>query len=157
MSANIPGIVLALYALIMWSYPITGGHINPAVTFGIYVKGYKHYLKNLPMFITILAGAFSGAFAGANIFLWIVKGPSGFKAHLYPREGVDNGQAFFIEMVCTGFFVFAICLIKFPNTSRFVSEEPMLKVGFGIVMLTMALNACGPYTGGCLNPAVGVA
>ena len=167
MSGEIEGITLALYAVIMWSYPISGGHVNPAVTLGIYAKGFGNYEKNFPMFITILAGEFAGGFCGAGVFKWLHDQPTGgsnmfqstiqLKAILFPRPGFDVGRVFFLEMLCTGFFVFAVCLIKFSNTSRFVSEVPFLKVGYAMVMLMMALHCCGWATGGCLNPAVGIA
>ena len=54
MSADIYGSILALWAMVIWSYPISGGHVNPAITFGIYIKGKGKYLKNLPMSIVML-------------------------------------------------------------------------------------------------------
>jgi len=78
-------------------------------------------------------------------------------ARLYPRPGVGIGKVFFMEMAGTAMFVLAVCLIKYSNTSRFISTDPMLKVGFAIVMLGAVLFSVGGLTGGCINPAVGVA
>jgi glycerol uptake facilitator-like aquaporin len=70
---------------------------------------------------------------------------------------VNIGKAFFMEMAGTAMFVLSVCLIKYSNTSRFISSDPMLKVGFAIVMLGAVLFSVGHMTGGCINPAVGVA
>jgi glycerol uptake facilitator-like aquaporin len=161
MSGSIIGVLLSLYVMIMWSYPVSGGHVNPAVTLGIYVKGMGQYKKNLMMCFIILLGEFAGAFGGAGVFLWITDdesiSESAFKAQLYPRPGINVGKVFFIEMLGTGLFVLAVCLIKFSNTSRFISDNPALKVAFAVAMLGAVLNSCGPYTGGGINPAVGAA
>jgi glycerol uptake facilitator-like aquaporin len=70
---------------------------------------------------------------------------------------MDFEKVFFVEMVGTGLFVFSVCMIKYSNTSRFVSDDPMLKVGFAMVMFSAAILSCAPLTGGCVNPAVGLA
>jgi glycerol uptake facilitator-like aquaporin len=71
MSGNAIGVILSLYAVIMWSYPVSGGHVNPAITLGIYIKGWGSYMKNAPICFLILLGQFSGALGGAGIFLWL--------------------------------------------------------------------------------------
>jgi len=70
MSASVEGVLLSLYVMIMWSYPVSGGHVNPAVTLGIYAKGWGNYKRNFAMCFLIMAGQFAGAFAGAAFFLW---------------------------------------------------------------------------------------
>jgi glycerol uptake facilitator-like aquaporin len=70
MSGNIYGVLLSLYVMIMVTYPVSGGHVNPAVTLGIYVKGWGNYKRNFVMAFLIMLGQFAGAFAGAAFFLW---------------------------------------------------------------------------------------
>jgi glycerol uptake facilitator-like aquaporin len=142
----------------MVAYPVTGAHVNPAITLGIYLKGNGKYKKNCPMFLNILVAEFAGAFAGAALFLWLTEdtGVELFKVHLYPRPGYSVVKVIFIELVCTMFYVFSICMNKFPNTNRFLSSDSMLKVLYGFIILAVCLYSSNPISGACLNPAIGV-
>ena len=51
---------LVFYVMIMLTGPYSGGHLNPAVTFGVYIE-QKEFSKNLMLMIGILFSQIVGA------------------------------------------------------------------------------------------------
>ena len=41
------GVALVFFAVIMITGPVTGGHINPAVSFGVFVVKYRDFKSNI--------------------------------------------------------------------------------------------------------------
>jgi len=58
------GIPMMLFVILMAIGPISGGHVNPAVTAGVYVIKYKDWKVNLLWGLLYLAAEFSGALLG---------------------------------------------------------------------------------------------
>ena len=54
---------LALFALVNIFGSISGGHFNPAVTLGVYIRERK-YAKNFKLMLSIIVSQVAGALAG---------------------------------------------------------------------------------------------
>jgi len=92
---------------------ISGGHFNPAVTFGLYAAGRLPTMDVVPYWLAQVAGATAAA---AVLFIVASGQPdfsladgfaaNGFGAH--SPGGYDLQAAFTLEAVLTGFFVIVI-------------------------------------------------
>lgn len=60
---NTIGVVATFFCLLQVLGPVSGGHMNPAVTFGVFVREYSR--ENLNMLWKIVLGQFMGALAGS--------------------------------------------------------------------------------------------
>ncbi len=145
---------LAVVAMAYTIGPISGCHINPAVTIAMLVAGKIH---SKDAFLYIIAQCF-GAIAGAGVLFLIVSGKSDYKylgEWALGSNGWGDGYlgnytlpaAFITEAVMTCLFL----LVIFSVTSK--SGNPnMAGLAIGITLVLIHLVAI-PITGTSVNPA----
>jgi MIP family channel proteins len=139
---------LALAVAVSAFGPLSGGHFNPAVTFGLAVAG-KHPWSRLPTYwIAQLVG---GVVAGYALRYAFDFAPSAAdKTHLgTPGLGAGVGQpeAIVVEGLLTVFLLWAVF-------GTAVSPLAPRIAGFGIGLTVAAdILVGGPITGASMNPA----
>ena len=139
------GIALMVYV----TAKISGGHINPAVTFAMIVT---QRIKPGPGFIYIVAQLLGGVVATALLYLALVNGAgelTNFGAHSINQSIVDGeGGALLVEIMLTAVLViviFAVAVAKdnWGNVAPLVIGLAVMAIHF--VAITM--------TGASVNPA----
>lgn len=127
---------------------ISGGHLNPAVTFGLAVAGKHPWSRVLTYWAAQLIGALLAALVLQSFFLHSLAAADA--SHLGTPSlaaGMGTGQAILIEAVLTVFLLWA-----FFGTA--VSPHAPRIAGFGIgLMVTADILLGGPLTGAAMNPA----
>ncbi|MDB6122494.1 MAG: family channel protein [Pedosphaera sp.] len=125
---------------------ISGGHLNPAVTFGLLIGGKIRVGDSIAYWISQLAGG-----AAAGFLLLAIYGVEGQKivANGTPDLGKDilPMTGIIVEIVLTFFLVFVV------YGSAVDVRAP--KIGALAIGLTVALDIMfgGPISGGSMNPA----
>jgi len=125
---------------------VSGGHINPAVTFGFLVTRKITVIRAVLYIVSQCVGALLGAL--------ILKAVSPIEAnknlgHSAPNALVSTTQALFIEMLITFVLVwtvFATC----DSQRKDLSGSGPLAIGLSIAMCHLWAV---PYTGSGMNPA----
>ena len=134
---------------------ISGGQLNPAVTFGLLIGGKMTLKNSVAYWIAQLAGASAAGF----ILLFLFSGQMDDKKISLAnsilisgtpdvaKNGIDMTQAILIEAVLTFFLVFVV------YGTAVDSRAP--KIGGLAIGLTVALDILfgGPFTGAAMNPA----
>lgn len=137
---------LALSICVTMTMRISGGHLNPAVTVGLWVAGKTDGRT---------AGSYIGVqIAGAVLAALLVKTLFGAGAVNVTSVGapalannVTLAQGIWLEALCTFFLVSAVF-------GTAVSSDAPAVGGFGIgLSLFVAALVIGPLTGAALNPA----
>ncbi|WP_174768686.1 aquaporin, partial [Cellulomonas biazotea] len=157
---------VALFAGIAAVGHVSGGHFNPAVTFGAALAGRTSWKDVLPYWLAQLVGA---AAAAAVLFVVVTTLPAlegqergffsstanGFEAHspiaAQAGEGFSWIGAGLIELVVTAVFVGIILGV---TDRRSTSGAAPVAIGLA---LTALLLVATPVTNGSLNPARSVA
>ncbi|HZS30667.1 MAG TPA: aquaporin [Gaiellaceae bacterium] len=128
--------------------PISGSHINPAVTVA-FAATRRFPWREVPAYVTAqLAGAAGGAF-----LMWGVFGSrgtrlgDGFGLAYFDRGTVSWGSAFLAEAIATAIFLFIIVGAIDHHTPQTVAG-----VLIGITLAAIVL-AIGPLTCAAMNPA----
>lgn len=137
---------LALSVMVTVMLPISGGHLNPAVTAGL-LLGRRIGLRDA-------AGYVAAQLAGAALAVYLIKLllPGGVASVLGYGTPVINGQitlgkAIAIEAVLTFMLVSAVYGTIIARNARAVG-------GFGVgLTLVFGVLVGGPFTGAALNPA----
>ena len=156
-SVGVVGIAFAFgLALIAMAYGIghiSGCHINPAVSFGMYVAGRMNFKE----FIRYAIAQCLGGIVGAFVLMTIANGAAGFDvaAGLGQNgwgEGYMGGYttqaAFVFEFVATALFVMVI--LNSTNKSSKVGTMAGLAIGLTLVVIhIVGINV----TGVSVNPA----
>jgi len=134
---------LTIAVMVSATGAISGGQLNPAVTFGLLIGGQMDVKKSIAYWIAQLAGATVAAYLCASL-IGMAK-VSGGTPDL--GSGVSTGQAIVIEAVLTFFLVFVV------YGSAVDARAP--KIGGLAIGLTVALDILfgGPLTGAAMNPA----
>ena len=138
------GIVLGV--MVTATMNISGGHVNPAVTFGLWLARKIDARRAALYVVAQLLGAVAGAFLLKALFPVGAGESAGWGV---PRISpfVTFPQAIVIEAILTLFLVSAV----FGTT---VSAQAPKVGGFGIgLVLTFGVLAAGPLTGAAMNPA----
>ncbi len=137
---------LAIAVMVSATGAISGGHLNPAVTFGILVGGKIKPMDAVAYWISQLAGG-----VAAGLLLLCIYGADGkeivAKGTPDLGQGVSAGTGILVELVLTFFLVFVV------YGTAVDARAPKIE-GLAIG-LTVALDILfgGPLTGAAMNPA----
>ena len=126
--------------------PVSGAHVNPAVTVGLAVSR-KFPWKYVPAY---LAAQLAGAVL-ASLVLWVAYGNGGYLLHLgapAPANGADNLQVLVVEALIAFILVFTV--MATATDPRAPAGTAALAIGFA---LSAGVLLGGPVSGGAGNPA----
>ncbi len=157
LAAGIIAISLAfglIYASLVYVIgPISGGHVNPAVTFGAYISRRMGLIEAVGYWVAQLAGGV----VGALLLFWMMrtspfytKSKTGLGANGYGANSIlhiSGGGAFLVEVILTTFFVLVVLSLTREEASVAVS-------GLGIGIALALANLIGvAFDGASVNPA----
>jgi aquaporin Z len=144
---------LVLIALVYTLGPVSGSHLNPAVTLAAFLAGRIKAFEALCYWIAQFAGGIVGA-----LLLWAVLG----RSPLYSRAGdglgangwgaasmvhISLGGAFLTEVVLTAVFVFIVLTVT-GKTGNPVTAGLVIGLSLTVIHLVGI-----PLTGTSVNPA----
>jgi aquaporin Z len=157
-SAGVVATALAFgFVLLALAYtlgPISGAHVNPAVTFGFVISGRMKLSEAVGYWVA----QFIGGIAGAAVLYAIVSGAPAYSTSKVglgtdgwgrgvSMIGIGGGSAFVAEAVLT----FAFVLVVLIATSRIAdSGSAGIAIGFALTMVHLIGI---PLTGTSVNPA----
>jgi aquaporin Z len=143
-----------IYAALVYVIgPISGGHVNPAVTLGAFL-GKRITAAELGGY---WAAQLIGSILGTLVLWWMLAtspfynkarvglGANGYGANSFLRVG--GGGAFLVEVVLTGVFVLVVL-----SLTRESATLPVAGMGIGIA-LALANMIGIPFDGASVNPA----
>ncbi len=140
---------LTIAVMVSATAGISGGHLNPAVTFGLLVGGKISLKDSIAYWIAQLAGATAAGFLCVSLLgtAAVAGGTPDISTTLLNVPVVSTLQAIIIEAVLTFFLVFVV------YGSAVDARAP--KIGGLAIGLTVALDILfgGPLTGAAMNPA----
>ncbi len=142
--------------------PVSGAHINPAVTLGLAISGLFSWSQVLPFIAAQLAGAATGAFT-----VWL------FYHHHFNRTEDPGAQLscfstspairkttnnFISELIGTFVLIFVILYIAEPSITLAGDSDAMIGLGtLGALPVALLVTAIGLSLGGttgyAINPA----
>jgi aquaporin Z len=132
----------ALMVMIFAGGHISGGHFNPAVTLGVWIRG-RCDTKDVPGYmIAQVVGATAAAFA----VQFLVGGPKDAPGDL------NIGKALVAEFLYTFALVYVVLNVA---TAKGTSGNSFYGLAIGFTVLTGAF-AVGGISGGAFNPAVAI-
>ncbi len=139
---------LALAVAVSAFGPLSGGHFNPAVTFGVAIAGKHPWPRLVTYWIAQLVGALAAGLALAYVFDFAKSAAD--KTHLGTpalAPGLSVTAAIVVEAVLTAFLLWAVF-------GTAVSSRAPKIAGFGIgLTVTADILIGGPLTGAAMNPA----
>jgi aquaporin Z len=150
---------LVLVALVYAIGPISGCHINPAVTIGFVVSGRMPVMEALSYWVAQFAGAIAGAYAIWGIFrgspAYVVNATPLHQATGLGTDGYGSASfthlsassAFAVEAVLTFIFVM---VVLFATSKVALEKFAGLAIGLGLTMVHLIGIA---LTGTSVNPA----
>ena len=123
---------------------ISGGHFNPAITFGFLVT--KRITLKLAGVYWI--AQFAGAILAALLDRWLIPGDALAKG-VPAVHAIGSGEAVVLEAIMTFFLVAVVFATAVDPRGAFKS---IAGLGIGLT-ITMDIFAGGPLTGAAMNPA----
>ena len=133
------GLVLAV--LVSSLGAVSGGHFNPAVTFGVWISGNLPTRRGIAYVLAQCIGGILAGLALASIYPGSTLGIPALGAGIDPLEGI------LIEAVLTAILLFAVFGTAIdPRAPKVGGLAIGLAVGADILM-------GGPLTGAAMNPA----
>lgn len=138
---------LAVASLAQVLGPVSGCHVNPAVSVGLLISGNCSFLKTVCYIVCQCCGAIAGS-AVLKVLL-----PSAQKAHGLGAtnlgSSVTEGQGVFMEAIITFLLILVVHAVTDPKRTDTKGWAP-LAIGLTI---TVAHMAAVPITGSSMNPA----
>jgi MIP family channel proteins len=147
---GIVGVALAHgFALAVIAYawgPISGAHVNPAVTFGVALAGKMEWSKAIGYWVAQLLG---GAIAGYALFYFLGTALTGgeTKGTWTTGAAADPAKVILLEAILTFFLVIAVFGSALSGRA---GNAYGIAIGF---VLVMDILCGGPLTGASMNPA----
>lgn len=137
-------------ALVYATQHLSGGHLNPAVTFATIFSGHVHWVKAVMYIIAQLLGAVVGAFLQALLIPGIhwghndVLAPGCYAA----AANINNWELFAWELVLTFFFIYVVYAVSIAVPGH--GNVGPLAAGLALLVATLVGEQ---FTGASLNPA----
>ena len=125
---------------------ISGGHLNPAVTFGLWVGGKRGLAQSVAYWIAQLAGATLAAFLVMKMFREAGRGIVEAGTPTL-AGGVSPAHGIVLEAVLTFFLVFVVY-----GTAVYAHAPKIGGLAIGLTV-TLDILVGGPVTGAAMNPA----
>ncbi|XP_027358546.1 probable aquaporin TIP-type alpha [Abrus precatorius] len=135
----------ALFAVVSASMHVSGGHVNPAVTFGALLGGRISVLRAIYYWIAQLLGSIVAA-----LLLRLVTNnmrPSGF--HVAP--GVGAVHMLILEIIMTFGLMYTVYATAIDPKRGAVSNIAPLAIG---LIVGANIFVGGAFDGACMNPAL---
>jgi aquaporin TIP len=126
---------------------ISGGHFNPAITFGFMLTRRMSLLLGLAYWVA----QFAGAVLAALLLRWIFPGPTANATNLGAPavRGIDIGPALVVEALLTFFLVWVVFAMVTDPRSTYTAIAG-LAIGF-VIVFDMLIGYS--LTGAAMNPA----
>jgi len=135
---------IGLFIGVAVSFNISGGHVNPAVTFGAFVGGHITLIRGIYYWIAQLLGAT----VAAGLLKYTTNGMTIDVFGL--SSGVGVGNALVFEIVMTFGLVYTVYATAIdPNRNTLQTISPIC-IGF---IVGANILAGGAFDGACMNPA----
>lgn len=131
----------ALMVMVFAGGHVSGGHYNPAVTLGVWLRG-RCAAMDVPFYII---AQILGAFAAAKLVLFL-------KGHPAEAGNLDVVRALLAELAGTFALVYVVLNVA---TAKGTANNSFYGLAIGFTVLTMAY-ALGGVSGGAFNPAVAI-
>jgi glycerol uptake facilitator-like aquaporin len=127
--------------------PISGAHLNPALTVGLAINGRFGWARVTPYVASQLFGAVVAALIAWELYGSRARSVANLGA-TYPARGVGVGQALIAEAIVT--FALASIVVFVASIPCAASGLSAIAIGFA---LAGAIFVSGPVSGGAVNPA----
>ncbi|RRT36898.1 hypothetical protein B296_00045742 [Ensete ventricosum] len=134
----------ALFVAVSVGANISGGHVNPAVTFGAFVGGNITLLRGILYWIAQLLGS-----TVACLLLRFSTG--GLETGTFGLSGVSAWEALVLEIVMTFGLVYTVYATAVDPKKGSLGTIAPIAIGF-IVGANILVG--GPFSGASMNPAV---
>ncbi|XP_058779358.1 probable aquaporin TIP-type alpha [Vicia villosa] len=135
----------ALFAAVSSSMHVSGGHVNPAVTFGALLGGRISVIRAVYYWVAQLLGAIVAA-----LLLRLVTNnmrPAGF----HVGAGLGDGHALLLEIIMTFGLMYTVYATAIdPKRGNIAAIAPL---AIGLIVGANILVG-GPFDGACMNPAL---
>ncbi|KAL6140859.1 hypothetical protein ACLB2K_055356 [Fragaria x ananassa] len=134
----------ALFVAVSVGANISGGHVNPAVTFGLALGGQITILTGIFYWIAQLAGAIVACF-----ILKFVTGGLTIPIHTV-SAGVGAIEGVVFEIIITFALVYTVYATAADPKKGAIGTIAPIAIGF---IVGANILAAGPFSGGSMNPA----
>ncbi len=144
---------LVLMALVYAIGPISGCHVNPAVSLGFVVAGRMPLTEAIAYWVAQIAGGIAAAYSllavfdGSPLYSKHIQGLGADGYGAASRIRIGAGSAFAVEAILTFIFVMVILFA----TSK-VAREALAGLAIGVTLVVVHLIGI-PLTGTSVNPA----
>jgi len=140
---------LVLFALAYAIGPISGAHVNPAVTLGMLLAGRISFGDTISYWVAQFLGGIAG---GALLWTFVnsfgvTDYTGGLGTNAFDNGAINMPGAFVLEMVLTAVFVLVILLV-----TEKVANQTMAGAAIGFTLVLVHIVAI-PLTGTSVNPA----
>jgi aquaporin Z len=132
---------LIVFVMIAALGDVSGAHMNPAVTFGLFLTGRFPGQAVIPYVVSQLTGA-----VGASATLWTL-----FPQHLTLGGTMPTGsviQSLLLEIILTAILMFVILSVTAGDKSKQITAGMAIGSTIGLAALF-----AGPVSGASMNPA----
>nr|CAA06335.1 aquaporin-like protein [Picea abies] len=135
---------LGLFVAVAVGANISGGHVNPAVTFGALVGGHITLLRGILYWIAQLLGAIV-----ACLLLKFTTGGLSTPIHSV-ASGMNTGEGVVMEIVITFALIYTVYATAADPKKGDLGTIAPIAIGF---IVGANILAAGPFSGGSMNPA----
>ncbi|KAK9142108.1 hypothetical protein Syun_011508 [Stephania yunnanensis] len=135
---------LALFVAVAVGFNISGGHVNPAVTFGLALGGHITILTGIFYWIAQLVGSIVACF-----LLKAVTGGLAIPTHSV-AAGVGAFEGVVMEIIITFALVYTVYATAADPKKGSLGTIAPIAIGF---IVGANILAAGPFSGGSMNPA----
>jgi len=139
-----------LMVLIYMGGHISGGHFNPAVSLGIFIRDDGFGIVNMAVYM--VAQVLGGILGGIVAYMVYEGDDADWGARIEPNNGYDEGAAFINELIFTFLLVSTVLNVATSTAPAYQNNSFFaLAIGFSVVA---GATAGGGISGGAYNPAV---